>query len=361
MRRSMLTIFTTGLTLLGVAAPAVAGPLDYGQVNYFSTNAMPSNKDTNDIESVPDPITCYEVGTGILLDCPFTYQILGLASVLPSLGYQDSGYPQYLINGGHTHDADRPFVYPATGSGGLTLTSGTLVSVEPQSITGKTNSVVAAVKYQMPETGGLIAVQIEVGFPTGYHCVGYCWDPGHARDIEFFRVGHFLYGHSDTMFDRLPKAGENYEIIDTSNGHTDGTYALGTYLAPSAEMRLLAIASKYKFYAASGLSLNDMSLPVGGLLDIHDNWKTPHHLHRHGTSADVNRRNLAGTLNECTADLDLRRAVEDNLGANLPGQWDKLLCEPVNDASGNPVIDSDGNPQENKHINLFPPSLDIVQ
>jgi hypothetical protein len=37
------------------------------------------------------------------------------------------------------------------------------------------------------------------------------------------------------------------------------------------------------------ISFNDLSLPYGGLFDIHNNWQPEHKLHRLGRSADVNK------------------------------------------------------------------------
>lgn len=42
------------------------------------------------------------------------------------------------------------------------------------------------------------------------------------------------------------------------------------------------------------LVISDISLPDGGLLDIGDNWQTPHSLHRYGISADISNKSVPG-------------------------------------------------------------------
>jgi hypothetical protein len=51
----------------------------------------------------------------------------------------------------------------------------------------------------------------------------------------------------------------------------------------------LAIAKTIFKEFGKKISINDMSLPWGGLFDINGDWLTPHTSHRRGMSVDINR------------------------------------------------------------------------
>lgn len=85
------------------------------------------------------------------------------------------------------------------------------------------------------------------------------------------------------------------------------------------------------------LSLNDMSLPWGGVFDLNLNWKQPHNAHRIGQSVDINRKernlltgedNSLGTgcetaqSEECD---EFREAVSDVCEAANNGKFHKLV------------------------------------
>lgn len=53
-----------------------------------------------------------------------------------------------------------------------------------------------------------------------------------------------------------------------------------------------------------------MSLPLGGVFDVLDNWTMPHQTHRDGDDADINRPFVNGTRLGCSMDMDLRQAVD---------------------------------------------------
>lgn len=87
--------------------------------------------------------------------------------------------------------------------------------------------------------------------------------------------------------------------------------------------KLKKIAEEY--YKRSGriLSINDISLPRGGLFDYKATWAPPHSSHRTGTDADINQKGIP-----CYKNDKLRKAVEEVAGDQ---PYPILRCE---DASG---------------------------
>jgi uncharacterized repeat protein (TIGR01451 family) len=74
------------------------------------------------------------------------------------------------------------------------------------------------------------------------------------------------------------------ELRTDTHNHTGGQYAT---TATASELRSLAEA----FHAKTGrlLSINDISLPYGGLYDYRQTWTAPHAEHGYGTAVDFNR------------------------------------------------------------------------
>jgi hypothetical protein len=70
------------------------------------------------------------------------------------------------------------------------------------------------------------------------------------------------------------------------------------------------------------ISVNDISLPEGGLFDCNATWAPPHHEHRMGNDADLNP-SYSGR--SCYEDADLRRAVEAISGGKKDFPY--LQCE----------------------------------
>jgi len=112
-----------------------------------------------------------------------------------------------------------------------------------------------------------------------------------------------------------------------------------------ANFNLIEIAEEYSNMTALPLSINDMSLPKGGLFDIKSNYALPHTWHRTGQSADINKP--AAGIN-CRNDYDLIVAVNFVMPAEsrsfytpkIPKGFSRsgrFLCEPT----GNIHIDLD--------------------
>jgi hypothetical protein len=117
-------------------------------------------------------------------------------------------------------------------------------------------------------------------------------------------------------------------IRGDTNRHPNGTSGTANTLK-----RLKDLAALY--YSMTGqvqrLSINDISLPQGGLFDVDRNadWSPPHRFHRRGTEVDLNRAPLDQNGNpltpiDCLQDVTLREVVEWlAVDTGLP----ELVCE----------------------------------
>jgi murein endopeptidase len=148
--------------------------------------------------------------------------------------------------------------------------------------------------------------------------------PGSLSQVQFiyetYRSSRATVDVSVPGLEQLPADGENYQIV---RGGTE-THPQGTYAKPETIETLLEIAKNYREISGSKLSVNDLSLPAGGLFDIRDNWQTPHKSHREGIDADINRTNIEGEFTLCEDDLDLKEAIKIvAAGAKFP----RLYCE----------------------------------
>jgi hypothetical protein len=121
--------------------------------------------------------------------------------------------------------------------------------------------------------------------------------------------------------------------------HQDAAAFFGT---ADTIFSLIEIADEYSDMTTRLLSVNDMSLPKGGLFDINSNYATPHTWHRVGQSADINKP--LGTT--CRDNYDLKIAVNFVMPAEAGSFFAKrrgfpsagrFLCE----SNGNIHIDFD--------------------
>jgi hypothetical protein len=94
-----------------------------------------------------------------------------------------------------------------------------------------------------------------------------------------------------------------------------------------------AIAEEYTALSGRTLSINDISLPKGGVFDyLNLNWLGPHNSHREGNDVDINQGVVNQYVEPCSTDVNLRQAVNTYLvplPAAPPGRPEAtaLLCE----------------------------------
>lgn len=132
-------------------------------------------------------------------------------------------------------------------------------------------------------------------WPRSWTCVFGC-GPTSYTFIDTFNV-------EIPNLQELPEPGSSslYEKLrDGTNTHPQGHH--GT---PYALQMISLIAENYWVLSGNKLSVNDISLPDGGLFDISNNWTPPHDEHRVGTSVDINRKGI-----HCLDNKSLRTAVE---------------------------------------------------
>lgn len=83
-----------------------------------------------------------------------------------------------------------------------------------------------------------------------------------------------------------------YELADNPTkyrltGQT-GTHSANHFYSGSG-FNIVGVAFDFVDEYDATLGINDMSLPSGGLFDIHEDWNKPHSLHREGRSADIDQ------------------------------------------------------------------------
>lgn len=205
-----------------------------------------------------------------------------------------------------------------------------------------TDGGIVIVDYLLPEVSGLVIVDVFTLSSGG--------DPGHMFHLEtlyevrwhdgFIGWNGLYYSIDYRFLPELEQVGEYHKMVrdpDSKFSHPKANYA-----RQSTKNQLKDIAKMY--YETSGyyLSVNDISLPMGGLFDLNDHWwvaDTPgngHVSHRIGSDADINQAPLIsfdansevyGPTIPCLNDKKLRQAVKKI--ATLHKSWfTDLFCEP---------------------------------
>lgn len=267
-------------------------------------------------------IACVHAYTGRYVDCAFDMRINGLAQPDTSISN----------NGGHPHGRRHPLgdlqvIFPKVG-------------VKNQFVTGQTKNNYVFVTHLMPEVSGKIETVLNLHVPPGSYTVwpescngnGLSWCFNTTLDV----------GIAATLLP-LPNPVANpnviypYTRVRNALGHPDDVAYFGT---TNTLFFLNNISSSYKKKGGT-LSVNDMSLPRGGLFDFHANYLAPHGFHRTGQSADINKNN-----GDCLKNKRLRQVVDQEMPIKTGSQFAKLYfsshfrCELNN--KNNIHIDFDG-------------------
>ncbi len=262
----------------------------------------------NNVRTVTRTFACYNAFDGSPLNCDFSLKITGLKSPANDIAN----------NGGHVHDTNRPLIlnrgkleYSADQDSARLSVRGTTLATTPL--------VYAEVMHKLPEVSGKIETDATVTSPHGWVCVSSCYTKTSWRDTITYDVGIKglveLPGSLNTE-NPATAVGDYIKVRGDANVHPKGSF--GT---PFALAALKNIAKKYKKLKGRALSINDMSLPKGGLFDVHDNWSTPHKTHRRGKDGDINQDGIA-----CLSDKKLRRAIDAAIKPPTKGQT-RRYCE----------------------------------
>jgi hypothetical protein len=227
-------------------------------------------------------IACTDASTGNFVSCGYDFSITGLK--------QPDTDP--ANNGVHTHAGAHPV--------------GTLKEIWPvpgnpvTSLNGYTQNTQVVISHQIPDVSGKIETVLNLRVPPGWHTVypescngdGTSWCFNTTVDVGL-------------NLTPLPDAPGLYTKARKQNAtalaHTDAVAFYGT---DSALRNLTSIADWYNWLTLRTLSINDMSLIKGGLFDVYANYSPPHHDHRTGESADINKDN-----GDCTKNKALLLAV----------------------------------------------------
>jgi hypothetical protein len=122
-----------------------------------------------------------------------------------------------------------------------------------------------------------------------------------------------------------PLPAGNYYVPDGSFGQTGVTsqHKLNHNGTPTINANIGTVAKMYfngSKTSGQRLGINDMSLPLGGLFDINNNWTKPHTLHRQGNSVDIDHSTYQGKtrpplqnsfLSGLMADVGMKQEVSD--------------------------------------------------
>ena len=228
-------------------------------------------------KDIPNPIgtsiVCIDAYTQKLLNCPYTFWLKGVdlgndpqveRQIVPALTH-------IQIYGGHEHDfATHPFYWALPPPyDPIQVTGGTFTRPSFLSVTGQTQYTWASITYDAPQTAGSVWQEVDIGSPPDYICVGECYTFTDSLEHDTILVGF-------SGLQQLNPAGATDYIVrrgsDTSHPDSEATW--GT---PYTIEQLLNIAYQYHQWSGYLLSINDMSLPEGGMFDLdadktYTNW-----------------------------------------------------------------------------------------
>jgi hypothetical protein len=223
-------------------------------------------------------VWCYDVrNPGHLLDCPYTLLF----------DFDPPDQNDIAWNGGHFH-----FVGRATAPTAI----GTMTRCDPSAThtatgcAGSTLGNVVALDHTVPEVSGIITAHATLTFPPGWTCADYseCDAATHRTLFAEFYTSVGFPGLVELPSDpvHFVRCGDTAYCYGEDN--VDPNHPGGFFGTARTVRAAQGLAATYQgFHPDRRLRLTDMSLPMGGLFDIHADWGTPHRDHRVGTAIDV--------------------------------------------------------------------------
>lgn len=252
---------------------------------------------------------CYDLFTLMRVNCEVTAT---LAPLDPA-----TTQPQFF--GGHRlhNTADQPVG---------TVRNANIQGAGGPSVTGQTLEGFT-VAYTAPEASGEVQLLTTWTPPPFYLC-----QDNDEENLGPIRrpctgINHFNIGLPLRALDPLDDT--FYKVI---RGDAD-RHPSGTSGTPDTINKLRSLAGLYSAWTFRGdrLSVNDISLPQGGLFDWKTDWVVPHRTHRRGTDVDINVRPVdvngipVGAV-PCPDDFALQLALEE-VATTSSGSPPRLLCE----------------------------------
>lgn len=304
---------------------------------------------TYNARQAPITIVCYGWDLNQLLPCPYTYQLIGVDPGTDPLVTFNPPLTTLESYGGHEHGFDtHPFYWVADPSDPpifphdpiQVLIGGPFTRPDSLTVQGNTQGQVNYLYFYAPEAAGSTWVDLTVDSPPGWETDPPSWTPTESRY-------HLTYVTEIGGFEALPLQSADYVVVrNPDTGHPDANAMWGL---PNTISALEIVAQKYHTVTSRRLSVNDMSLPHGGLFDIGYDWAPPHKTHRDGTAFDVNRCGEDGICVDCDHQRELFDVVGDiddippsSVHANSTPVG--ILCEPAG-----------GKPKVKIHINVYSP------
>jgi hypothetical protein len=298
------------------------------------TNSMPPNKvSPSGTSTVVTEIYCYNIlPPHQEIECTFTHKVIDLKTpYVPCKKDCSEDYDEEEVianNGGHFHnynDGTRPFASPLSASSyDYYFNSPKLADCV---VKGKSTALIG---HRLPEVAGRIMTETLIGTPKGWECVFGCWTDTEWRYQTTLDIGVHEYKVTNNFIDwlwftaidilpltELPDPGTDDHYKKKRN--LEDTHPKGHYGTSYTIEELKEIAEKNFDLTDRILSINDISLPKGGLNDYKATWGTPHATHRAGVDADLN------VDKACYYDTELRNAVESVSGG--PKAFPYLQCE----------------------------------
>ena len=306
-RKTCARLFAALLIAPGLAW---AGPIFETASKVPSKLATPLGPQSGDTVQKLTSIACYDVSSGNLQDCGFDFTITGLHPPVAD----------GANNGGHTHGGARPL-------GDLQIIA-PITSGRSTSLAGQTAFDVFVVSHSIPEVSGKIDTVLNLRVHPGSHTVSpESCDATQTSWCFFTTIDVGVSGLTN-----LPDGSPFYvKLRGGAPQHQDEVAYFGTSDAIS---NLTAIAEIYNDLSNNLLSVNDMSLPKGGLFDINSDYATPHIWHRVGQSADINT-----TQGGCRVNYDLQIAV----ALVMPAEAGSFFAKRQFPSSGRFLCEANGN------------------
>jgi len=239
---------------------------------------------SNTLEKKQTSIGCYDIFTGLFIDCGYDMSFRGLSP--------DPHAPAHPLG-------DLQVIAPALGA-------------RTTFVAGQTSNDIVFVSQQIPTASGKIDTVLNVRVPPGWHTV-------FPESLDATRTSWRFVTTVDvavtglTSLSGAPCGSAGVSVVrcrSADTAHTDDVAFFGT---GDALVYLNAIADSFFLQADQPLSVNDMSLLKGGVFDIKNNYAPPHRTHRVGMSADINK-----TAGNCKQNKTLRAVVNDIM-APIPG------------------------------------------
>lgn len=320
--------------ILNIYSSAVVGDGKFYRVEF---NIEPSNEVSGSFTRTAFAWICYDGETGKKIKCGVHYEHMGQTQgeVEADCIFDASGLvvPNTCSNGGHSHgNPVRPLVFNDED-----IEYSQDSNPSPLIVDGNTFATPNLPPFQDPhiihkqtQVGGVYSWETTATAPPGWR-----WPEGIRFTLGTVKAVGLTNLHVKNLR-QLPEPvlGDDYIRVrggpsgaGTDPFHTDSVSYAGT---PKSVHVIPLIASTYFIYSERKLSVNDMSLPKGGVFEARDNWsetsfdwKAPHRTHRDGFDVDINKGGL-----KCLDDPELRQAVDQLLDPpQQSGRTTALLCE----------------------------------